>query len=333
MPVLALLVMLSVPALGVRAQSKTGTTVGQFIMIEPGARVAAMGNAGVTMFEDVTSAYYNPGILGHLAETQVQFSHSAWLADIQYNYAAAAVKWGAANTLLLTITSLNSGEIDVRTVDQPLGTGERYTVNDLAFGVGFSRRITDRFSAGMQANYIQETIWNSSLSAVGFNFGVLYELPFRAYLGASISNFGSRGSYDGRDLRVRWDRDYRKYGDNSSLPAALTTEDYPLPVLFRVGLGFPVSLGTNNSLMIVANAIQPSDNTSAVSLGGEWKFMDVIALRAGYQNLFQQDLEGGLTYGAGLNYKVQGFGVRFDYSRADFGRLDYVQRFTLGVAL
>jgi hypothetical protein len=38
---------------GLDAQSKVGTTVGQFLLIEPSARGAAMGNAGVTTFEDL----------------------------------------------------------------------------------------------------------------------------------------------------------------------------------------------------------------------------------------------------------------------------------------
>jgi len=38
------------------------------------------------------------------------------------------------------------GDIDVRTVNQPLGTGERYRVSDVSFAVGYGRRITPLFS-------------------------------------------------------------------------------------------------------------------------------------------------------------------------------------------
>lgn len=324
---LALLV-LAGPALG---QTKTGTTVGQFLLIEPSARGAAMGNASVTAFEEVASAFYNPGALGHMEESGVQFSHSQWLADITYNYAVAAVKLGTIHTLMLTVTSLNSGEIDVRTVEMPLGTGERYTVNNLAVGLGYTRRVTDRFSAGIQVNYIQETIWNSSLNALGANVGVLYELPFRARIGASLSNFGTRGSYDGRDLRVRYDQDPERFGDNSSLPAALTTESFPLPIFFRVGLGMPISINQDNRLLITVDALQPSDNTSSLNFGGEYSFMDLLFLRAGYQNLYQEDSETGLTLGGGLQYAVSGIGFKFDYAWAEFNRIGDVQRFTFGL--
>jgi hypothetical protein len=311
-------------------QSKTGTTVGQFLMIEPSARVAGMGNAGVSTVEGVTSAYFNPAALGRLEQSDAQFTYGRWLADITYNYAAVALRIGTANTLHLSVTSLNSGEMDVRTVEQPLGTGERFTVQDMAFGLGFGRRLTDRFAAGFQVNYIRETIWHSSLSAIGLNLGVFYELPFRAILAASISNFGTRGNYDGRDLRIRYDQDPDLYGDNSNLPAALETEDFALPIFFRVGLGMPFELGSKNRFSLHVDAYQPSDNTSSVNVGGEWMLMDLFALRAGYQNLFQDDSETGLTLGTGLRYDVSRYVFRIDYAWNDFGRIGDVQRFTVG---
>jgi hypothetical protein len=315
--------------LRVAAQSKSGTTIGQFLMIEPSAQVSAMGNAGAVALEGAMAAYYNPGALGRLAQSSAQFTHSPWLADIQYNHASVAVKLGP-NALLLSVTSLDSGDIDVRTVEMPQGTGEQYAVSNLALGVGYGRQITDRFSAGAQVKYVRETIWHSSLSAVGLDVGVIYELPFRAYLGASLSNFGTRGSYDGRDLRVRYDQDTEIFGDNSNLPAALTTEDYPLPIFFRVGVGVPVQIGADSRLMVVADAYQPSDNTNSVSLGAEWSYAELLFLRGGYQNLFLEDAEGGLTFGGGLRYQLSGFGLGFDYAWGDHGRLGSTQRFTLG---
>ena len=313
-----------------KAQTKTGTTIGQFTLIEPSARISAMGNAGVTTFQEVESGFYNPGALGHMDQSDVQFTHGVWLAGITYNYGAAAIRVGSANTLILSVTALSSGEIDVRTVEQPSGTGERYTVNDIAFGLGYARRITDRFSAGGRVNYLQETIWHSSMSAFAFDFGILYELPFRAYLGASLTNFGTRSGFNGRDLAIRYDLDPDRFGDNSNVPARIETDDWALPVLFRVGVGVPVTLNANNQIHLVIDASQPSDNNESISVGAEWTFMKVFSARAGYQNLFLTDSEGGLAAGAGLNIDISSYTARFDYSWNAFGRLDNVQRFTVG---
>ena len=57
---------------------------------------------------------------------------------------------------LLQITSLNSGEIDVTTVEKPLGTGERYEVTNFAIGAGYGRMLTDRVAVGFLINYFRE---------------------------------------------------------------------------------------------------------------------------------------------------------------------------------
>lgn len=313
------------------AQSKTGTTIGQFLLIEPSARYTGMGNAGVASYDEIAAAYYNPGAIGRLRGYGLQFTHSLWLADITYDYVAASIQMGSIGNMFLTATTLNSGEIDVRTVEQPLGTGERYSVSNFALGLGYGRQLTDRFSMGVTINYVQETIWHSSLSTVAISVGTLYNLTTNGVrLGASISNFGMPARYSGRDLRIIYDKDPDKYGDNSSLPGEIYTESFPLPVLFRVGISVPVEFSPNNRLQLAINAFHPNDNTESMSFGAEWTIFKAFALRAGYQNLFLKDSEVGLTLGAGLQLDVAGHFFQFDYAWADHGRLENTQRFTVG---
>jgi hypothetical protein len=315
-----------------QAQSKVGTTVGQFLLIEPSARVTAMGNAGVTTYEDIQAIYYNPAALGHMTQNGVQFTHSPWLADITYDYAGGVLTLGDAGNLFGSVTSLNSGEIDVRTVGQPLGTGEKYSVTDLAFSLGYGKRISDRFSVGVQATYLQETIWHSSLSAFAVNVGTLYQISENGFrIGASISNWGTRAKYDGRDLRILYDQNAAAHGDNNQIPGELLMDDFPLPILFRVGVGLPVMLDEHNRLQFAVDAFHPSDNTESVSMGVEWLFYNMFALRGGYQNIGQQDSEVGLTLGAGVAYALKDFKLFFDYAWADYHRLDKTQRLSLGV--
>ena len=49
-----------------RAQTKTGTTFGAFTLIEPDARLAAMGNAGSGAAEGLAGVFHNPGAAGTL---------------------------------------------------------------------------------------------------------------------------------------------------------------------------------------------------------------------------------------------------------------------------
>ncbi|MFH1278054.1 MAG: PorV/PorQ family protein [Candidatus Eisenbacteria bacterium] len=325
-----IIVSVPAPALG---QSKTGTTIGQFLLIEPGARIAAMGNAGAAVAEGIQSVYYNPAALGLLDRWELQFTHSEWLAGIDYDYAALAVPVTGLGTFFGSVTSLNSGEIDVRTVDQPLGTGERYDVGNLALGVGYGRRITDRFSAGVRVNYIEERIWHSTLNTWTVDVGTFYRISESGLgIGSSLSNYGTRAGYGGRDLRIQYDGDPNIYGDNSSLPAEQFTDQFPVPLLFRVGLSYPRRTGGDGRLLLVVDAFHPNDNTEYVGAGAEWEWKETVALRSGYQDLFKEDSEVGLTLGLGVRGVIDEYHFCFDYGWADYGRLLDTHRVTFGMA-
>jgi long-subunit fatty acid transport protein len=313
------------------AQSKTGTTVAQFMGIEPSARIAAMGNAGVALFDGIQAAYYNPAAIGSVLDPAVQFTHSVWFADISYDYVAGGLPLNAG-TLFASVTALNSGEIAVRTVDQPLGTGERYTVSDFALGLGFGRSITDRFGAGAQVNYINETIWHSSLNVLTFSAGTAYRLMDNGLMiGASLTNFGTKGKFNGRDLAIQYDADPSKYGDNGSLPADQATDAFPVPIRFRVGLSMPHQVTRDSAVLLVVDATHPNDNTESMSMGGEWSWKDTVALRAGYQDLFLRDSDVGLTLGVGLKGGLGETGFQFDYAWANHDRLQETHRMTFAI--
>jgi hypothetical protein len=317
------------------AQSKTGTTIGQFLKIEPSSRIAAIGNAGASLGGEISSMFYNPASLGRISGTDIQFTFNKWLADISYNYAAAGINLEGIGTFALVVTTLNSGEMDVRTVEQPLGTGERFTVKNLAFGLGYGLMVTDRVSVGIQVNYITETIWHSSISTFGLNLGVQYQILDEGLtVGASLSNFGADASYDGRDLYLNYDFDPDKYGDNDRLPAELRTNSFGLPVIFRAGISYQFVFSEDYNLVVAADAMHPNDNSESVNLGGELNLLNYVSLRGGYRNLFLDDLEGGLVLGAGFKVDIaDSYNIRFDYAYADYGRLAETHRLTLGLGL
>ncbi len=315
-------------------QTKTGTAIAQFTGIEPSARIAALGNAGVALHDDIQAAYYNPGAIGYLDQTTVQFTHSFWFADISYDYAALAVPAGSWGTFFGSVTALNSGEIDVRTVAQPLGTGERYTVQDVALALGYGRRMTARFAAGAQVNYINESIWNTSMRTVTFSVGTVYQVSRSGItLGSSLSNFGTKGRFRGRDLAIQFDKDPERFGDNNALPAEQFTDEFPVPVLFRVGMSFPYSLGAESKLRFTFDAFHPSDATESVSLGWEWSWKSAFAVRGGYQSLFEEDSELGLTAGVGVRSGIGTRHLQLDYAWAGHMFLEDTHRLTVVLGL
>lgn len=331
-PAVAALLLAGSLAAPAGAQSKTGTTFASFLRIEPSARLAALGNAGVTFHDEIQSAWFNPAAAASIEHLSVQASHGEWYAGVDFDHVAAGIPLGGWGSAVASVTSLDSGEMDVRTVDQPLGTGERYRVSDIAIGLAYARNMTDRFALGGQVTWVQETIWHSSASTVTFALGTRYRLSASGLeIGSSLTNFGTRARFDGRDLRISYDQDDDVAGDNGTLPGEVFTESFAVPVLFRVGLGLPLRPARGHVVRLAADALHPSDATESVSLGAEWAFRDLIALRAGWQDLGLEDSEVGLTLGAGLQFDVGESKIRADYGWAGHDRLGDVHRLGLSV--
>jgi len=315
------------------AQGKTGTTIGTFLTIEPNARVAAMGNAGGAADFGIEAYWYNPAAIARTEKHEVSFSHLTWIASIDYNHVAAAIPAGKAGTVVASLTSLNSGKIDVRTVSQPLGTGESFDVADVAVGLGLARPITDRFSVGARITYLQERIWHSSVSSGVIDLGTVYRVNDAGLvIGAAMTNLGVGGQYDGRDLSVTYDQDPNSSGDNGTIPATIFTDKFGVPITLRFGLALPVRINQANRLRFAVDALHPSDNAESMNLGAEYEYKGVFALRAGWQQLFLSDSEAGLTLGAGFKGEMNNaLGFHLDYAYTDQGRLEQAHRFSVGI--
>ncbi len=325
----AALVIAAAPA---AAQTKTGTTFGVFTLIEPDARLAAMGNAGGAAGEGLAGVFYNPAAVAGLEKHSFEFVHADWFAGIRYDWIGYAQPAGKLGTVYGAFTSLNSGDMPVRTVSQPLGTGELFSVSDMALSLGIAHRFSLRFSAAAQVNFLRESIFHTSAQALTFTAGTLYRLSADGLrIGATLSNFGTRASYSGNDLAITYDNVPGQNGDNPALPGARETDPYSVPVTFRVGVAHPFVLGEDARLLVAADALHPSDNTESLSLGAELLLRRSLGVRFGWQGMFLQDTEVGLTAGAGLRGTFDDLQYHVDYGWADQGRLEDTHRFSFGI--
>lgn len=311
--------------------TKVGTSAAQFLKLGVGARPQALGGAFVAEASDLSALYWNPAGLATLGGASVQLAHTEYLADVQYNFAAFGTPLGNAGTLALAILFLDSGNMDVRTADDPEGTGEQFKVQDFAVQASYGRALTDRFSIGGSVKYIQERIWHSTATSVAFDFGTLFTTPFeRLRLGASMSNFGPKMQMNGRDILFSEDPNPNQDGNVDIVNSEYATDRFALPLLFRVGLSLDAVQQGDHRVLLSTDAAHPNDNSQYINLGAEYAFRELVSLRAGYRNLFEEDGEQGLTFGGGLALRVdRSLRARIDYAYADFGRLEQTHWFTV----
>lgn len=311
--------------------AKVGITAAPFLEIGVGSRAIGMGGAFVATANDASALYWNPAGIAGMRNGQLLMMHSQWLADINFEFAGVVLPLGQLGTIGAMITSLNSGDMDVRTIDQPEGTGEIFSATDLALGLSYGRSLTDRFSIGFNAKYIYQKIWHEKSQGFALDFGTLFVTGFHGLrIGAALTNFGTEMRMTGKELLVFHDVDPNILGNNERVPANLQTDSWPLPVSFQFGLATEFVKTTTNRLTLAVDALHPYDNTESMNLGGEYAFREMIFLRAGYRDLFLKHAEQSWTFGLGIANRLVGtVNIAFDYAYADFGRLENTQRFSL----
>ena len=338
--VCALVLVLCIPAKPLFAQ-KVGTSSLQFLKVMPTARATAMGEAFAAVAWGVDGVFWNPAAVAGVRSHELSTTYTLWLFDTKQSaigYATPLFDWGHVG-LQLQFTDV--GDIEETRVDHltfvgsggsqrynPGLTGRVFSPRSWVVGLSFARQMTDRFSAGLTAKYVSESLWdNQTVSVLNsngdaeiyntftraflFDFGMHYNTGFRSlHLGVSVQNFGAQ---------VRFAK-----------------ESYPAPLTFRLGIvGNVVGADAlilpddNNTLTVAYDIAHPNDYDQQMHFGTEYVFANLVSLRAGYKLNYDSER---WTFGGGVRTDLLGFGVNFDYGYGDLGRyLGQVHRLTLGV--
>jgi Type IX secretion system protein PorV len=316
--------------------SKVGTTSATFLEIGVGATASGMGGAYVSAVNDVSALYWNPASIARMTNDEVSFTHTTWIAQTNLDYAALVLPLGDIGNIAASYTSLSMPDMAVTTVEMPDGTGEYFSAGDLAVGISYARPITDRFAIGFTVKYIQENIWHEIGTAFAADAGTSFrtDLLGGMIIGASISNFGTSMQLSGIDTRSFIRVDPTELGTNDQVPVDIELGSWPLPLLFRIGVSDTPVNTDNFKLKVAVDALHPNDNYESMNVGGELSYRGFLFIRGGYQSLFLPDGEGGLSFGIGVNTKelFSNDVVHFDYAYRDFGRLNGVNYFSVGIS-
>ena len=149
-------------------------------------------------------------------------------------------------------------------------------------------------------------------------------------IGMSISNFGGKIGMGGFNTLVDYDVDENIYGNNDRIDAHLDAAKWPLPLIFRFGISKDFRFSGNQKITVATDGIHPSNNVEYVNAGLEYNYSDLVFLRLGHSNLFMEEAEQGLAYGAGLNYRIpRGPRVRIDYVFRSFGVFQSVSGYSI----
>ena len=189
--------------------SRVGTTTANFLEIGYGAAGCGMGDAYVSMAKDLSAIYWNPAGLAYLEKRQALFVYQPWFVGSKAMLLSVGYNIPAIGTFAFSMVGLDFGKMDVTTLAQQEGTGEKFSVADQSLVISYGRKLATWFATGASLKYISSQVWHLRASAFAFDLGVLINTPFFSptgnpqeglTIGMSIANYGTKMSYDGMDL-------------------------------------------------------------------------------------------------------------------------------------
>jgi opacity protein-like surface antigen len=313
---------------------RKGTAGAEELRIPVGSRGVALGGGVVAEVNGVDALFWNPaGASFTNKSAEAMFSHVTWIADIKVNYLSAIANFGGVGVFGVSLKSLDFGEIPVTTVDEPDGTGERFSPTFLTAAVSYSRRMTDRIYVGANLKLISERILRESATGFAVDIGLQYRLESGLKFGAVMKNVGGNMKFDGPDLE--WGVVVPGSEPGSPVRSLrVPLQEFELPAAFELGFAYSFKIG--ESALTLSGSFQNNNFTLDEYKGGlEYSFKNMLFLRVGYSYVNETDyVFNSPSFGVGFNIPLGGTleaSVEYTYRKIKF--FDNNQFLTLRFAM
>lgn len=327
------------------------TTAVPFLRISPDARAGGMGDLGIATAPDASATFWNIAKMpfqenqGGLAVT-----YTPWLKDIGVSDVFLAAlngyyKLDEESAVSGSIRYFNLGNIQFTDFSgNPLSTGKP---TELAIDLGYSRKLTERWSAGAALRYINSNLARGYASSSG----VVYQAG--STVAGDITAF-----YDGTDeigSGVRFGVALTNLGGKIGYTNNAAEKDY-IPANLGIGFTYTKAFDEMNKIMFGvdmnkllvptaplatgdsatdANALIDYRNKSVVSswfssfgdapngfgeefreinwsVGAEYSYADQFFFRGGY--FYEDKNKGNRKYfSVGVGLKFNSMGLNFSY--------------------
>lgn len=318
------------------------------LIIAPDARSGAMGDVGAASTPDANSVHWNAAKLAFMENNAgVSFTYSPWLrelvSDIELLYLGGYYKVNERSTLGASLTYFSLGSIDFFD-NEGMATGT-YKPNEFAMDLAYTMKLNENFAISLTGRYIRSdltqgqnvgTTQTHAANAGAADLGLYYqkaikaEKPSEYALGLQISNLGSKISYsDNMDseflpanLRLggRYTTQLDQFNEISIMmdfnkllvPTPPVYDDSTGNIFAGMDPNVGVFQGAIQSFYDAPNGFKEEIQEISLSVGAEYWYNKVLALRAGY--FYEAKNKGArqyLTLGAGIKYNVMGLDISY----------------------
>jgi len=242
-----------------------------------GARAAVLNASFVSIADDYSACHWNPAGLTTSARYNFGGTHSRMPLSREVNSVSISMPVSQGDWLGLSWQGFIVDQIEARSGNSATPDHYFYSVEE-AIWVSYARRILPPVSLGINLKFLHQALDGVGASGVGLDIGLLAQLTSKLRLGAVVYDIGSR---------LHWKTDHR--------------DDYER--LNRIGIAYQMY-----QPLVVTVAVEGYEQRmQELSVGAEYLLMNVIALRAGWQ-------DQRFSLGTGLAVGLNNLDFVFNYS-------------------
>ena len=323
--VILVVILGSKPALSQVDLNKTAQSTMNFLLVGTSARASALGEAYTSIGIGSESIFYNPaGLASSDNLIDINLNYTQWIADI--NYLGGGVSWnldnyGVIGFHLLTVDYgvINGTSIVLDETLYPLGyrdDGPVSNVGAYSVGISYAKSISKEFSIGgtikiagqnLGVSVLSNGSKNNDASKLVFDAGVLYQTGFKGFVfGMALRNFAT-------DIKRE-------------------EIEEQLPLIFSLGASVNImdivdpGKSIDHRILFTTDFLHQNNYSERLNLGVEYKFLQMIALRGGYQT--NRDL-ASWSGGIGLTTSVSDYNLDLNYSYSRFEYFNSVSRISV----
>jgi hypothetical protein len=327
-----LLAVISIVASGAFAQQKAATTSMQFLKIMPCARATALGDAYSAAATGAEAIFWNPAGLAWTENQEFSFTYIDWIFDAKLYDIAYALPLGNLGNFGMLIQYVDYGNFDEAITSgivmypgqsYPYLTGRTFKPYDYVIGLSYARKMTDKFSFGVNAKYAYESLYDKA-SVTSYAMGQFTATDqYAVDTKRGVILFDAGFHYNTGFRTIKLAASAQNFGPDVKYKATGVESQYPAPLSFRLGTAVdlcgPGSLlwdQENNRIGFMFDLFLANDADQQEHLGIEYEFLKTFAVRAGYK--FNYGTES-FTFGGGVHQPIGPLNVSIDYS---FGKLE-----------
>ncbi|MBL4623861.1 MAG: PorV/PorQ family protein [Flavobacteriales bacterium] len=303
------------------------------LLINPWARSSGWAGANSASVTGLEATYTNIAGLAFTPKTELVLSNTSWFTGSGINILSFGLAQRVSETsvLGLSIQSMNFGDIDIVTEENPEGGIGTFSPKLTTINLGFAKEFSNSIYGGFGAKVISEGISNAKASGIAFDMGVRYVTGENDNIkfGIALKNVGPKMRYSGDGFS------YTTSIDDEEFTVEWRTEAFELPALLNIGGSYDYYVGESidsvsgdvksmHRVTAAGNFTSNSFGKDQIRFGLEYGFKQLIMIRAGY--LYEQGVfsaasittfnvgpTAGLTFQIPLNKKGSSLDIDYAY--------------------